>query len=51
MTLLYRCPWCGSFRGNAKDTRGHILIRHRAVLIEGLGLLEAFDTRKEVTPI
>ncbi len=50
MTPRYRCPWCGSFRGSAIMTRDHIMERHKAVLIRGLGLLEAFDTRKTLDP-
>ncbi len=51
MTLRgYPCPWCGSFRGNAKDTRHHILECHRALLIMGLAPIEAFGTRKPLDP-
>ncbi len=47
----YRCCWCGSFaNATAKDTRKHILERHRMRLIEGLGVVEAFGTHvKEIT--
>ncbi len=48
MTPRYRCCFCGSFaKATAKDTREHILKRHRMLLIEGLGLIEAFSTREE----
>ncbi len=47
MTPRYRCPWCGSFgRHSSKEVREHILKAHKAVLIEGLGILEAFTTRE-----
>ncbi len=50
MTLRYRCPWCtrrtqGLYA--AKELRHHILERHRRFLMEGLGIIEAFTTRKE----
>ncbi len=51
MTPRYACPWCGSFRGNARDTRKHILQRHRNVLIMGLHLIESFGTRKPLDPL
>ncbi len=49
MTPLYRCPWCVIVERGVRGRslmRKHILRRHRAVLIGGLGLLESFDTRK-----
>ncbi len=51
MPARYRCPWCGSFgRHSSKEARQHILKAHRALLIEGLGLLESFGTHvKEIT--
>ena len=51
MTARYCCPWCGSFTSSsAKDVRNHELTRHRMRLIGGLGILETFDTRKELDP-
>ncbi len=50
MTSRYRCPWCRSFRGDAKHTRFHILDHHRKLLIDGLALLESFGTRKTLDP-
>ncbi len=53
MTFLYRCPWCVHVERGVRATalmRNHILRRHRNVLIRGLGLLEAFDTRKPPDP-
>ncbi len=52
VTLLYRyrCPWCVVVERGVKASalmRKHILERHRALLIRGLGLLETFATRKE----
>ncbi len=48
MTFLYRCPWCVQVERDVTASarmRKHILKAHRALLIEGLGLLESFDTR------
>ncbi len=43
MTPRYRCPFCGSFSGKpAKDTRQHIILRHRAALELALHPIEAF---------
>ncbi len=53
MTPLYRCPWCIHVeRGTRRSAlmRKHILERHRAALIGGLGLIESFDTRKTLDP-
>ncbi len=53
MTPLFRCPWCVQVeRGVMAPARmrEHILVVHRDVLIEGLGLLESFDTRKPLDP-
>ncbi len=53
MTPLFRCPWCIHVERGARASalmRKHILERHRARLIRGLGLLETFDTRKLFTP-
>ncbi len=48
MTARYRCCWCGSaVAKEAKTMRKHILERHRAVLIMGLGIIEAFGTHVE----
>ncbi len=51
MNSRYRCCWCGSFaKATAKNTREHILKRHRMRLIEGLGIIEAFGTHPEENP-
>ncbi len=48
MTARYRCCWCGSAVAKEPRTmRKHILERHRMRLIEGLGIIEAFDTSVE----
>ncbi len=49
MTLLFRCPWCVVVERGMKASalmRKHILERHRALLIGGLGILESFTIRK-----
>ncbi len=49
MTPLFRCPWCVVVERGMKASalmRKHILERHRALLIGGLGLLESFTIRK-----
>ncbi len=53
MTSRYRCCWCGSFTSpNAKDTRIHMLVRHRAALLVALGPIESFSTHMlPVTPL
>ncbi len=53
MTSLYRCPWCVETKRGTKASalmRKHILDVHRDVLARGLGLLEAFGTRKTLDP-
>ncbi len=54
MTPLFRCPWCAIVERGARASalmRKHILEAHRALLIEGLGLLESFGTRKTLDPL
>ncbi len=53
MTPLFRCSWCVVTERGAKASalmRKHILERHRAVLIRGLGVIESFGTRKTLDP-
>ncbi len=51
MTARYRCCWCGSAVAKEPRTmRKHILERHRMRLIEGLGIIESFSTRKPPDP-
>ncbi len=53
MTILYRCPWCVVVKRGVRAPaflRRHILKAHRTLLIDRLGLLEAFDTRKTLDP-
>ncbi len=53
MTTLYRCPWCATVERGARASalmRRHVLERHRLLLIRGLGIIEAFTTRKTLDP-
>ncbi len=51
MTPRYRCCWCGSaVSSSAKTMREHMVERHRPGLERALHPIEAFGTRKEVTP-
>ncbi len=53
MTPRYRCPWCDHTMVGMKASallRKHVLERHRALLIKGLGILESFTPRKPLDP-
>ncbi len=48
MSPIYHCPWCVVTERGARCSalmRIHILRAHRKLLIDRLGLLEAFGTR------
>ncbi len=50
VSARYRCCFCGSFRGNAKDTRNHIVIKHRKALLGFLNIIESYGNHKPLDP-
>ena len=50
MTARYRCPYCGTGLLSTLSVRKHQAGQHREKMLDDLGVIESYGTRKPLDP-